>query len=158
MLFDSGLIEKARMRREHRTREEKLYRHGFVHWNRVKAQNVIGAVKRRGPSGTLVYRIREVDWISTKHLEPLKGRWRLRGNELRFWDTDERKSDALVKRMINCLDCGFCVVECFPCRRFDRQSRVLQIRGCIQCGRCLRLRFCMGWRHRFWRRIIVEED
>jgi len=23
-------------------------------------------------------------------------------------------------RMINCLDCGFCVVECFRCRRFDR--------------------------------------
>ena len=59
MLFDSGLIEKARLRPEHQTREEKLDRHGFVHWNRIKAQNIIGAVRRCGHSGTLVYRIRK---------------------------------------------------------------------------------------------------
>ena len=86
------------------------------------------------------------------------GKWLLKGTELRFWDTQERVADGLVKRMINCLDCGFCVVECFSCRRFDRETKTLAIDGCIQCGKCLRLKFCMGWRRRFWRRIIVEED
>jgi len=158
MLFDSRLIEKAALRPEHRTREEKLDRHGFVHWNRIKAQNIVGAVRRRTRSGMLVYRIRKLDGIDTKHLEPLKGRWRLQGNEIRFWDVDVKESDAAVKRMLNCLDCGFCVVECFRCRRFDRVSKVLHIDGCVQCGQCLRVKFCMGWKHKFWRRIIVEEN
>ena len=67
-------------------------------------------------------------------------------------------AEVKVDLLINCLDCGFCVVECFPCRRFDRETKTLRIDGCIACGNCLRLKFCMGWRHRFWRRIIVEED
>jgi hypothetical protein len=49
------------------------------------------------------------------------------------------------------------MVECFPCRRFDRRAKALRIDGCVHCGKCLRLNFCMGWRHRFWRRIIVED-
>lgn len=158
MLFDSGLIEKARLLPAHRTREEKLQRHGFVHWNRIKAQNVVGAVKRRTRSGAIVYGIRESQWIDTKHLRPLRGKWLLHGNEIRFWDVDERTADTAIKRMMNCLDCGFCIVECFRCRRFDRRSKLLRIDGCVQCGRCLRLKFCMGWRHRFWRRVIVEEN
>jgi len=156
MLFKSGLVEKARLDAKYKTREEKLNRHGFVHWRRVKAQNVVGAIKRRLPSGGLVYHIRESDWIATKHLRPVDGRWARTGNELRFWNIDERIADTVVKRMINCLDCGYCMVECFPCRRFDRETKSLQIDGCIQCGKCLRLKFCMGWRHRFWRRVIVE--
>jgi len=158
MLFDTGLIDKAALRPEHRSREEKLDRHGFVHWNRIKAQNVVGALRRRGQSGSIAYRIREPRWINVKHLEPLKGKWCLRGNEIRFWNTDERASDAVVKRMINCLDCGFCVVECFRGRRFDRQASALRVDNCVQCGRCLRLKFCMGWKHRFWRRTIAEEE
>jgi len=158
MLFDSGLIEKAGLRPEYRTREEKLDRHGFVHWNRIKAQNIVGAVRRQLNSGILVYRIRNPDWLNTKHLEPLHGRWHVKGNEVRFWGVDVKMADAAVKRMLNCLDCGFCVVECFRCRRYDRKSRVLHIDGCMQCGRCLRVKFCMGWKHRFWRRIIVAEE
>ena len=157
-LFGSGLIEKAHLRPEHRTVEEKLHRHGFVHWNRIRAQNVVGAVKRRPHAGILVYRIRELHWIDTKHLAPLKGNCRVQGNEVRFWKVDEKKSDAIIKRMMNCLNCGFCVVECFRGRHFDRKSKVLRIEHCVQCGRCLRVKFCMGWKHRFWRRIIVEES
>jgi len=156
MLFGSGLIDQVTLLPEHKTRVEKLDRHGFVHWNRIKAQNVIGAVKRIGKSGSLVYHIREANWIDTKHLQPVKGKWSLQGTELRFWSIKEKVADGLIKRMINCLDCGFCTVECFPCRYFDRQAKVLRIHGCIQCGRCLRLKFCMGWKHRFWRRVIVE--
>jgi ferredoxin len=158
MLFDSGLLDRAHLLPEHRTKEEKLGRHGFVHWNRIKAQNVVGAVKRRGRSGSLSYRIREAGWINTKHLQPVRGKWRIKGTEIRFWGLDEKKADTLVKRMINCLDCGFCVVECFRGRHFDRQSKTLRLDGCVQCGRCLRLTFCMGWRHRFWRRVIVEGE
>jgi len=158
LLFDSGLIEKARLRPEHQTREEKLDRHGFIHWNRIKAQNIIGAVRRRSHSGALVYRIRDPQWINTKHLAPLSGQWRLQGSEVRFWGVDVKEADAVIKRMMNCLDCGFCVVECFRCRYFDRKSKTLCINGCVQCGRCLRVKFCMGWKHRFWRRIIVEEN
>jgi 3'-phosphoadenosine 5'-phosphosulfate sulfotransferase (PAPS reductase)/FAD synthetase len=157
MLFDSGLIDKVPLLPEHKTREEKLGRHGFVHWNRIKAQNIIGAVKHRSQSGLLSYGIREASWIDIKHLQPAKGKWSLRGTELRFWDIKEKTADVLIKRMINCLDCGFCTVECFPYRHFDRDAKVLRIQGCIQCGRCLRLKFCMGWKHRFWRRIIVED-
>ena len=103
MLFDSGLIEKAGLRPEHQTREEKLDRHGFVHWNRIKSQNIVGAVRRCGSSGTLVYRIRDPQWIDTKHLAPLKGRWCLRGSEVRFWDMDVKEADTAIKRMVNCL-------------------------------------------------------
>jgi len=129
-----------------------------VHWNRIAEQNVVGAVRRRKPDGVLCYRIRNPEWINTKHLQPVQGKWVQKGTELRFWDTKEQVADGLVKRMINCLDCGFCVVECFSSRRFDRETKTLEINGCIGCGKCLRLKFCMGWRHRFWRRIIVNED
>ena len=89
--------------------------------------------------------------------QPVDGKWVRVGNEIRFWDVQEKIADILIKRMINCLDCGFCMVECFPCRQFDRTTKRLRIVGCIQCGKCLRLKFCMGWRHRFWRRVIVED-
>ena len=158
LLFDSGLIDNAPLPSKYRTREEKLQRHGFVHWHRTRAQNVVGAVKRRYSSGMLSYRIRDASWIDTKHLQAVRGKWTQKGPDIRFWDVDERIADTLIKRMINCLDCGFCVVECFPCRRFDRERKVLTIDGCTQCGRCLRLKLCMGWRHRFWRRIIVEDS
>ena len=157
MLFGSGLIQKSRLDAEHKTREAKLDRHGFVHWRRLRAQDVLGAAKRRLPGGGLSYRIRDPQWIATKHLRPVDGRWACKGDEIRFWHLEERMADALIKRMLNCLDCGFCLVECFASRRFDRETKRLVIDGCIQCGRCLRLKFCMGWRHRFWRRIIVEE-
>lgn len=76
---------------------------------------------------------------------------------LTLWDIEEAAADAVMKRMLNCLDCGFCVLECFPCRHFDRERKELLITGCIQCGKCVRVKFCMGWRHRFWRRVIVED-
>lgn len=157
MLFGSGLIDRSGLPEEFRSREEKLDRHGFIYWRRTGAQNVVGAVKRRLSPSVLAYRIRDPNWIAPKHLRPVDGRWTQRGAEIRFWDVPERQTDALIKRMINCLDCGFCMVECFPCRRFDRDKKALQVSGCVQCGKCLRLRFCMGWRHRFWRRVIVEE-
>jgi len=157
LLFDSGLIDKSSLAPEYKSREEKLQRHGFVHWRRQKEQDVIGAIKYRLPSGALVYNIRKSDWIATKHLKPVEGSWVRIGNEIRFWNIPERIADKLIKRMINCLDCGFCMVECFPCRQFDRVAKSLRIEGCVQCGKCLRLKFCMGWRHRFWRRIILED-
>lgn len=157
-LFDSGLIDKSNIAPEHKTKQEKLQRHGFIYWRRHKAQDVIGAIKYRLSSGVLVYHIRESDWIATKHLKPLDGKWAKVGNEIRFWDVSEKTADIVIKRMINCLDCGFCMVECFPCRQFDQVTKTLRIEGCIQCGECLRLKFCMGWRHRFWRRIIVEDS
>jgi 3'-phosphoadenosine 5'-phosphosulfate sulfotransferase (PAPS reductase)/FAD synthetase len=158
LLFDSALIVKSGLAPEYKTREEKLERHGFVHWRRQKTQDIIGAIKYRLSSGALVYHIRKSDWISTKHLKPLAGRWARADNEIRFWHVPERIADVVIKRMINCLDCGFCMVECFPCRQFDRVTKSLRITGCIKCGRCLRLKFCMGWRHRFWRRVIVEDS
>jgi 3'-phosphoadenosine 5'-phosphosulfate sulfotransferase (PAPS reductase)/FAD synthetase len=158
MLFDSGLIEKGCLDAKHRSREEKLHRHGFVHWRRIKAQEVVGAVKRRLSPEAFAYRIRDPAWIATKHLAPVGGRWVRKGDEIRFWNVEEQVADTVIKKMLNCLDCGFCVVECFSARRFDRATKSLQIDGCIQCGRCLRLKFCMGWQHRFWRRVIVRED
>jgi len=157
MLFDSGLIDKADLADRYKTREEKLQRHGFIHWRRIKAQDVVGAIKRRLPGDVVVYTIRKEKWIQKKHLEPVRGHWAVCGKEIRFWSIPERVSDVLIKRMMNCLDCGFCMVECFPCRRFDREAKSLMVEGCVRCGKCLRLRFCMGWRHRFWRRIIVEK-
>ena len=156
LLFDSGLVQRSGSRAELQTKEEKLTRHGFVHWRRTKAQNVVGAVRRRLRSGAISYTIRDLQWVDTKHLQPVSGRWVQSGNEVRFWSLPETTTDVLIKRMINCLDCGFCVVECFACRQFDRATKRLRIEGCIQCGKCLRLKFCMGWRHRFWRRIIVN--
>jgi 3'-phosphoadenosine 5'-phosphosulfate sulfotransferase (PAPS reductase)/FAD synthetase len=158
MLFDSGLIKKSNIAPEYKTKQEKLQRHGFVYWRRHKAQEVVGAIKYRLSSDVLVYNIREAGWIATKHLEPLDGKWAKIGNEIRLWDVPEETADMVIKRMINCLDCGFCMVECFPCRQFDRITKTLRIEGCIQCGKCLRLKFCMGWRHRFWRRVIVEDS
>lgn len=157
MLYGSGLIDKAGLQPKHKTKEEKLGRHGFVYWSRIRAQKVAGAAKRRLGSGGLSYRVRDPSWIDTKHLRPLRGKWARRGNEIRFWGTDEKTADTLIKRMMNCLDCGFCVLECFPCRHFDREKKALVIKGCTQCGKCLRLKHCMGWRHRFWRRVIVED-
>ena len=156
MLFTSGLIHRSALPEKYRTKEEKLERHGFVHWRRIRAQDTVGAIKRRLAKDVTVYIIREKGWIHSKLLLPVKDRWFVRGNEVRFWNVPEDISDLLVKRMINCLDCGFCMVECFPCRRFDRHSRTLVVEGCVQCGKCLQLKFCMGWRHRFWRRVIVE--
>lgn len=156
MLFDSGLVEKSHLDTKYKDREEKLDRHGFVHWHRVKGQNALGAIKRRFGSGVIAYTIRDSGWINTKHLQPVNGKWVQKGNEIRFWDVPEKITDTLVSRMINCLDCGFCTVECFPCRSFDRNTKMLKIEGCIQCGKCLRLKFCVGWRHRFFRRVILE--
>ena len=158
MLFDSGLIEKSNIAPQYKTKQEKLQHHGFVYWRRSKAQEVIGAIKYRLSSDVLVYNIREADWIATKHLKPLDGKWAKIDNEIRFWDVPEETADIVIKRMINCLDCGFCMVECFPCRQFDRITKSLRIEGCIQCGKCLRLKFCMGWRHRFWRRVIIKDS
>ncbi len=157
LLFDSGLIDKGSLDARHRSREEKLCRHGFVHWRRLKAQDTVGAIRRRLPGGALAYQIRDAAWIAAKHLIPLDGHWLQKGREIRFWGVEETVADTVIKRMINCLDCGFCMVECFSGRHFDRQTKTLQISGCIQCGRCLQLKFCMGWQHRFWRRVIVEE-
>ncbi len=157
LIFESGLIEKLPQKQAFKTRQEKLDKHGFAHWHRLKPQNVVGAIKHRFPSGALSYQIRDPTWIETKHLEPVRGRWTRKANELRFWDVPERTCDSLIKRMINCLDCGFCIRECFSARKFDRQTKRLNIEGCIQCGGCLGVKHCMGWRHRFWRRIVTEE-
>ena len=157
MLFGNGLMQKYRGLDCYRTKEEKVFQNGFVHWRRLRAQDMVGAVKRRLPVGALSYHIRNKEWIATKHFAPLGRRWIRLDNEIRFWNTPEEVADLLIKRMINCLDCGFCVVECFACRRFDRTTKALRIEGCIQCGKCLKLEFCMGWRHRFRRRVIVED-
>ncbi len=116
----------------------------------------MGAIKRRLRGGGLVYHIRNESWIDTKHLIPVKGKWLRQGNEIRFWNILERVADVLIKRMINCLDCGLCTIECFTCRVFDRSSKILRIEGCSQCGECLNLMRCIGWHNRFWRRVIVE--
>ena len=46
MLFDSGLIEKSGLAKEHKTREEKLQKHGFAHWTRMREQDVPGSCRR----------------------------------------------------------------------------------------------------------------
>lgn len=158
LLFDSNLIHKSNVPLKYKTMEEKLNRHGFVYWRRQKTQDVIGAIKQKLSPHALIYYIRNSEWISTKHLKPVDGRWARINNEIRFWNVPQRIADTLIKRMINCLDCGFCMVECFSCRQFDKITKSLRIEGCIRCGKCLRLKFCMGWRHRFWRRIIVESS
>ena len=157
MLFDSGLVAKSRLPSELKTRNEKLDKHGFVYWQRSRSQDVPAAVKRRLSSQVLSYRLRNRTRLVTKHLLPLGDRWAVAGNEIRFFGVPERAADAVVKRMLNCMDCGFCMVECFPCRRFDRSSKSMEITGCLHCGKCFRLKFCMGWRHRFWRQTIVSE-
>jgi 3'-phosphoadenosine 5'-phosphosulfate sulfotransferase (PAPS reductase)/FAD synthetase len=157
LIFDSGLIDRLNQKDKFKTREEKLYRHGFAHWHRLRAQNIVGAIKQHRPAGSIAYQVKEDGWIDTKHLVPVHGRWTRKGDEIRFWDVPERIADTLVKRMINCLDCGFCILECFPCKRFDRDKKKLTIEGCVRCGICLSLDNCMGWRHRFWRRVIVED-
>ena len=157
MLFDSDILKRTGVNSRYATKEEKLVRHGFVHWRRSKAQSVLGAVKRRHPSGMLTYIVKERQWINLEHLKPLAGRWLRKGNELRLWGVPERAADAAIKRMLNCVNCGFCMVECFSSRQFNTVSKRLEIDGCLQCGKCLRLKFCMGWRHRFWRRVIMDE-
>lgn len=157
LLFGTGLIEKAYLREEYKTREEKLGRHGFVHWRRLRSQTTTGAVKRHLSSGVIIYTIRNVDWIDTKHLLPLRGKWVREGNEIRFWDVAEKHSDTAIRRMLNCVECGYCMVECFAFRQFDKKLRKLRMEGCVQCGKCLRLEFCMGWKHRFWRRDVRSD-
>ena len=146
MLFDSGLVDQVEHNEALKTKQEKLDRHGFVHWRRQKAQEKVGALKTRVESGVLSYRIREANWIDEKHLEPLKGRWFRNKDEIRFFGIEETIADSVIKRMINCLDCGFCAVQCFRCRVFNRAEKRLTVRGCTQCGGCLNLNHCMGWR------------
>ena len=67
MLYGSGLIDKVHQKEEFKEKEEKLYRHGFSHWRGIKAQNIVGAIKYRLPSGGLCYSIRNKEWINTKH-------------------------------------------------------------------------------------------
>ena len=156
LLFGSGLVERSSLMPKFKTREEKICNHGFVHWMRTKEQNKIGAVKYRLSGGGIVYVIRDESWIKIKHLIPVEGKWIRKGAQITFWNLPERITDCLIKRMINCLDCGFCVVECFHSRHFNRETRELKLTNCLKCGKCLSLEFCMGWKHRFWRRIIVE--
>jgi len=63
---------------------------------------------------------------------------------------------AEVEKKLAEANCGFCVIERFTCRIFDRSGKTLRIEGCHQCGRRLNLMRCIGRRHRFWRRVIVE--
>lgn len=156
MLFDSGLLERTAVEDKYKTREEKLDRHGFVHWNRIKEQNIVGAIKQKIKGG-VCYHIREKSWIDTKHLLPVEGRWFRDGKKIIFQNIPEEQSDCLIKRMMNCLDCGFCIVQCFRSRSFNRESKSLELTGCVKCGQCINLKYCMGWKHRFWRRIIVEK-
>ena len=158
MIFDSGLIQKSGEADNYKSVEEKVYRNGFIHWKRLRSQDSVGAIKRRLRGGALAYHIRDESRINAKHLIPADGRWLRRGSEIRFWNMPERTADVLIKRMINCLDCGFCAIECFPCRIFDRSSKTLRIEGCHQCGECLNLKYCIGWRHRFWRQVIMEDN
>jgi len=90
-------------------------------------------------------------------LLPVEGRWKREGRKIIFWNVPEEKCDCLIKRMLNCLDCGFCMVQCFPARHFNRDKKKLELTNCMKCGQCINLKFCMGWKHRFWRRIIVEK-
>ena len=120
--FDSGLIEKVGLVQEYRSGEEKLERYGFVHWTRIREQDASGAFRPILPSAAISYSIRDASWSNTKHLRCIDGKWFRRGNEMRFWNLSERVPDTLIKRMVNYLGCGFCVVECFPCRRFDREG------------------------------------
>jgi hypothetical protein len=154
MLFASGLLQKHHPNSEFANPQEKLDRHGFVYWRRVRSQDQVGAVKTRSSDGMTRYWIRDSEWIDEKHLAPAKGHWARKGNEIRFWNISESKADALIKRMINCLNCGFCVVQCFQHRRFNREKQRLDIVDCAGCGKCITLEHCMGWKHRFWRRTI----
>ncbi len=147
MLFGSGLVDCVAENEKMRSREEKLERHGFVHWRRRKEQEKVGAIKFRRASGVLAYFIRESEWIAEQHLEPLKGKWIRKDNEIRIFDIPE-----------NIADTGFCTMQCMRCRQFDRSQKQLAIHGCTQCGKCLSLKHCMGWQHRFWRRVIREKN
>lgn len=154
LLFNSGLIQKTHLEAKFKTKDEKLDKHGFVHWRRHPAQTTVAAVRRQLSSGAFVYSVRDKSLISPKHLTPLKGKCSCEGTEVRVWDVPQKAADAVIRRMLNCVDCGFCMVECFGCRSFDKGKKSLRIEGCTQCGKCLRLTFCMGWKHRFWRRDI----
>jgi ferredoxin len=154
LLFNSGLIDQIESDEKMLSKEEKLDRHGFVHWRRRKEQEQVGAVKTKQGSDSISYIIRNPEWIAEKHLEPLKGKWIRKGNEICFFDVAEEAADTVIKRMINCIDCGFCSMQCMQSRIFDRTQKRLEVRGCTQCGKCLSLKHCMGWQHRFWRRVI----
>lgn len=41
---------------------------------------------------------------------------------------------------------------------YYKNHRKLRIAGCVQCGKCLKLKFCMSWRHRFFRRVIRDAN
>ena len=155
-LFESGLVNSDRVPAEYRTKEHQLMKHGFMHWRRLPRQDSAGAVKRRLKGGGFVYAVRNRENVDQKHMLPVAGNHAIIGNEIRFWNVPERVADSLPKRIMTCLDCGFCAVQCLPCRRFDQKTKRLQIEGCTQCGSCLNLKYCMGWRQRFWRRTIVE--
>ena len=144
LLFDSGLIEKTSLEAKYKTKEEKLEKHGFVHWNRIREQNILGAIKSILPSGAIIYQIRNDEWINTKHLTPVDGNWVRKGNQFIFWNLSEMITDCLIKRMMNCLDCGFCTVQCFQARSFDWEKKCLQLTNCTKCGKCLNLNYCMG--------------
>ena len=113
---------------------------------------------RQGAAGAFV-QPKARDRVFGALVKPVAGHWCRQANEIRFWGVEESIADSLIKRMMTCLDCGFCImVECFRFRRFDRGSKTLHMGPCIGCGKCLRLKFCMGWRHRFWRRVIWPHD
>lgn len=157
LLFESRLIERCGITGDYAKREEKIERHGFIHWRRSKLQETPGAVKYHINNEIIAYKIRHSKWISLKHLEPVKGNWVRKGNEIRFFDLPEKTCDILIKRMINCLDCGFCMIQCFSHRKYNDETKKLEIEGCCQCGECISLKYCIGWKHRFWRRVIVNE-
>jgi 3'-phosphoadenosine 5'-phosphosulfate sulfotransferase (PAPS reductase)/FAD synthetase len=156
LLFSSGLIEKAKIAIMYKTREEKIGRHGFVHWQRMELQNIPTVLKKKYNENSVGYFFRDADLIDPKHLIPLNVKKVIGSNSIFFPKVDIRKSDVVIKRMINCLDCGFCVSQCYKARRFDANSRAIAIEECNRCGRCISLTYCMGWKHRFWRRTIVE--
>lgn len=156
LLFDSGLINKCNIEIKYKSKEEKLIKHGFIYWKHSKKQDTVSALKIKISKNVISYQIKDKELINVKHLKPLKGNWLINDNEIRFWNVPERVTDILIKRMINCLDCGFCVVECFLVRKYDRLNKSLIIGDCIKCGKCLTLKYCMGWKHRFWRRTISE--
>jgi 3'-phosphoadenosine 5'-phosphosulfate sulfotransferase (PAPS reductase)/FAD synthetase len=101
LLFRSGLVGKAHLDERFKTREEKLDRHGFVHWKRHSDQTTVAAVRRTLSSGALLYSIKDASLISSKHLAPLKGKWTCDGSEIRFWDVSQKVADTVIRRMLN---------------------------------------------------------